>query len=310
MSTVKPDIDPEQVLSLLEEHFGKPASQFTPITAGLIARTFSFRVEDQDYIIRFQGGHIPIHYEKEKYIYEHYASPRIPIPPIVHLGSLHDVPFAISPKLPGQAHDRLSPQEYRQALPSVVETLFAIHQVNVRDRPGYGVFDGAGTGLWTSWQGFLSIIRDEEPEWDFYGKWHTLFENSFLERDLFDRIYDRMVRLLDYCPEDRYLVHGGYGFGNLLIHEGKVSGVLDWIDAKYGDFVYDIAWLDFWMRRNQGQQLYAEYAAGHGMSIPDLPERLLCYKCYIALDGLRFNAKVGNTNAYQWVRDHILNLMS
>ena len=43
-----------------------------------------------------------------------------------------------------------------------------------------------------------------------------------------------------------YLLHGDYGFDNVLVDQGKISGVLDWANAKYGDFLYDVAWLDFW----------------------------------------------------------------
>lgn len=310
MSSIKPDFGPDQVLPLLEQQFGKPASALTPINAGQIAQTFSFGVDEQEFVIRFLGGHIPIDYGKEKYIYERYASPRIPIPEIVHLGTLQGVPFAISRQLPGKAHDKSSPEEYRESLASVIETLYAIHQQNVSDTSGYGVFDEQGKGLWSSWRSFVTSVRDEEPEWDFYGKWHILFDTTFLERDLFDRVYERMVRLLDYCPEERYLVHGGYGFGNLLIQDGKVSGVLDWLDARYGDFCYDIAHLDYWMRRVQFQTLYAEYAAGQGLSIPNLAERVLCHKFQIGLGALKFNAKVGNPDGYRWNREYILSLLS
>ncbi len=310
MSSVKPNIELEQVLLLLQEHFGKPVSQFTPIVAGLIARTFSFCVDNRDYVIRFQTDNMLAHFEKEKYICENYGSPHIPIPSIVHIGRFQDLHFAISHKVLGQTLDKLSAQEYQQALPSVVETLYAIHQVNVSHKPMYGLFDGQGIGVSASWRGFLSIIREEEAEWDFYGKWHVLFETSILERDTFDFVYDHMVRLLNYCSEECHLVHGGYGFGNVLVHEGKVAGVVDWMDAKFGDYVYDIAWLDFWSSSNYYQQLCYKYYTSHGFSIPFFEERLLCYKCYMSLDGLRFFAKVRNEGAYQWVRGRILDLLS
>ena len=42
--------------------------------------------------------------------------------------------------------------------------------------------------------------------------------------------------------------------------------------------------------------------------IPFFAERLLCYQCYICLDGLRFFAKAQNYDAYLWVRNRILAL--
>jgi hygromycin-B 4-O-kinase len=161
-------------------------------------------------------------------------------------------------------------------------------------------------GFFPSWRVYLANIREEEEPGDFYGKWHALFQTSFLEREVFDLISDHMLHLLDHCPAERYLVHGGYGFGNVIAHQGKVSGVVDWIDAKYGDFCFDIAWLDFWPAGHDFGELFRRYYADKGLSIPHYAERVLCYQCYIALDGLRFFAKTENQDAYQWTRAHIL----
>jgi aminoglycoside phosphotransferase (APT) family kinase protein len=81
---------------------------------------------------------------------------------------------------------------------------------------------------------------------------------SFLERDVFDLIYGHMTRLLDNCPEERYLVHGGYGFSNVIAHEGKITAIVDWMHAMYGDFVYDIAWLNFWSPEVNYSELFRQ----------------------------------------------------
>ena len=151
--------------------------------------------------------------------------------------------------------------------------------------------------------------KEEEEDWNFYGKWHTLFDNTFLERDVFDSIYRKMSRLLDSCPEERYLVHGGYGFSNVIAHEGSITGVLDWIDAKYGDFVYDIAWLNLWSPEVNFGELFRQFHHQQGVSIPAYDERLRCYQCYISLDALRFFAKSNQPDAYQWARKRIFDLI-
>lgn len=128
----------------------------------------------------------------------------------------------------------------------MLDTLDAIHTVEVVDTRGYGTFDNDGAGPFSSWRESLAVIRDEQEPWDFFGKWHHLFDDSCLERDVFDAVYARMDELLQYCPEERHLVHGSTDLGNVVGHVGRITGVLDWIDAKYGDFVYDITGLDFW----------------------------------------------------------------
>lgn len=51
---------------------------------------------------------------------------------------------------------------------------------------------------------------------------------TFLEREFFEMIYRRLQRLLPFCLEERWLVHGGYGFNNVLVENGAVTAVLDW----------------------------------------------------------------------------------
>src|SRR5579872_2919476 len=238
MPAIKPELTGEQIVALLQQHFPTSIEHLAGIHSGQIAQTFSFTSGGQEYIVRFNKDNMGANFPKEAFIAEHITSPRIPIPRIVHVGRFEGLHYSITVKAPGLPLDQLPLAEYAQLLPEVIRTLDAIHHVDVRNwPPRYGVFDNNGVGRSASWRTCLTSIREEEEEWNFYGKWHTLFDSTFLERDVFDHIYGHMTRLLDYCPEERYLVHGGYGFSNVIAHEGKITAILDWIDAKYGDFV-------------------------------------------------------------------------
>lgn len=310
MTDLKPILPHDQVLALLQDHFAQPVEQLAPVNQGLIARTFTFQVGGAGYIIRFHKDNMGAHFHKEAFIADNFAHPLVPQPEIVKIGRLDDLHYAITVKLPGTTLDKLPPEEYQRSLPSVIETLWAIHQANVSQQPGYGNFNDQGEGLSTSWRSYLESIREEEPEWDFHGKWHHLFKDSFLERSVFFEIYRCMLRLIDFCPQEGWLVHGGYGYGNLLVHEGRVSGVIDWMDAKYGDFVYDIAWLDFWRHDPATLAQIELYYLTHGMPVPYYRQRLACYKCYMGLDGLRFFAKVNDEPAYRWTKEHVYQALS
>jgi hygromycin-B 4-O-kinase len=308
MTDVKPQVDEAAILALLRGHFAASIEGLAVVTGGQVAQTYTFAADGEDYIIRF-NRRMGANFEKEVLISQRYASPRIPIPPVVHLGRLGELRYAISRRMPGKPLTELPPAENEALLPALLDALEAIHACDVADQPGYGIFGDDGVGLFPSWRQYLAAIREEDPEWDFYGKWHALFDTTFLERDVFELIYGRMVNLLDYCSEEKWLVHGSYGFGNVLAHEGHVSGVLDWLDAKYGDFVYDIAWLDFWAPQQNIPARSAERYARRGIGVPHFAERLRCYECYIGLDALRFFAKGGNEGAYRGTREHVLALL-
>ena len=312
MFDIKPIVTEEVLLGVLKQQFGKPVDNLKTIEGGLIAQTFTFSVDGQEYIVRFDTNKMGANYAKEAYIVEHFKfnSALVPIPAIIGVGQVPNLWYCISDKVIGQRLDRLSLEEFRQAMPSVLATLDAIHAVDVSGQSGYGVFDDQGQGFFSSWPVYLMFVREEERPDGFFGKWHQLFETSFLERDVFERICTQMDRLLDSCPEERYVVHGGYGFGNLLVANGRVTAVLDWIDAKYGDFLYDVAWLDFFDPKRGYPEIFRANYVARDIAIPSYEKRLLCYQCYMALDGLRFFAKSNDPKGYQWVKERILNLIT
>jgi hygromycin-B 4-O-kinase len=300
-------VDLEQVQQLLNQHFSAPITDLASVEGGQISRVFSFRVGDQEYIVRFNKDNmLTSNLPKEAYLHQKLAPLSIPVPPIVHVGRLGNLHFAISPKVPGQRLETLSGQEVKVLLPQFIEILDAIHHVDVSHTKGYGVFDYQGVGQDASWRGFLSKVDEEEDERDYFGKWHHLFDDTFLERKLFEDIYQHMQCLLDYCPTERYLVYGSASLSNVLAQDGKITAVLDWVDARYGDFVYDIACLDFWYSWLHVPEAFQQYYQKRQTEIPFYQERLLCYQCYLALGAIRFYAVRGDENSYQWTCRNIL----
>ena len=311
MPDLRPTIEQEQVYALLLQHFTEPITHLAPIEGGQVARTFAFRAGEQDYILRFNAAdHMPISFAKEAYLWQTIASPRIPIPSIRQVGLWQGLYFAISHRVPGQMVEKLPVHEVIQLIPAIIAILFAIHQVDVSQQKNYGVFNEQGLANCPVWRSFLVQVKDEEEDWDYFGKWHHMFEDTFLERDLFDNLFQRMTHLLDYCPAERYLVHGNYSLRNIIAHEEKITGVVDWLDARYGDFVYDIAGLDFWIPELRMRERCLDYYQERMGPIPFYEERVLCYECYTALSALRFFAKKGDEQAYQWTRRRILQVLA
>jgi hygromycin-B 4-O-kinase len=297
----------EQVQLLLNQHFSTSITDLAPVEGGQISRTFSFHAGKQAYIVRFNKDNmLTSNLPKEAYLYQKLAPLSIPIPPIVHVGRLGDLHFAISLKIPGQRLETLSAQEIKALLPQFIEILDAIHHVDVSDTKGYGVFDYQGVGQDASWRSFLSKVDEEEDERDYFGKWHHLFDDTFLERKLFEEIYRHMLCLLDYCPTERYLVYGSASLNNVLAQDGKITAVLDWVDARYGDFVYDIAYMDFWYPWLHVPEAFQQCYHKRRTEISFYKERLLCYQCYLALGAIRFYAACGDENSYQWTCRNIL----
>jgi hygromycin-B 4-O-kinase len=120
-----------------------------------------------------------------------------------------------------------------------------------------------------------------------------------------------MLRLAARCPEERALIHNDYWFMNILGEIGpdgaRITGVIDWAIALYGDPLYEVARLAWgadypgWWYDDGAAFLHARYGAAPGYA-----DRIACYQCHLALDDLRFYAKTGRREEYDWARAKLL----
>jgi hygromycin-B 4-O-kinase len=304
-----PVVSEASARELLAEHFSEPIDALEPLAGGEISRAFSFEAAGRGHILKFNADVLDANFEKDVFVAREFSSDAVPIPAIVAQGRTGDLHFVVMERAVGTAMDRLTADQVAEALPAVLSTLSAIHSVGVDRFDGHGLFDGEGRGFFPSWRANLESVGEEEREDGFYGKWHSLFDETFLERDVFDSVFDRMIQLADDCPEDRRLVHGDFGFGNLLLKDGRVTAVIDWTEAKWGDFVYDVAWLDFWAPDGGLAALIARDYEIRGISVPAFAERLLCYQCYVGLDAMRFFARSDQEQSYGFARGRVLYLL-
>lgn len=185
---------------------------------------------------------------------------------------------------------------------SLLQTLDALRDIDLSDRPGFGQVAPAGSGLHPSWEEYLSSLFSDR-ETGFWEGWTDLFSTSFLERDLFDSVHDRMQRLIPYCQAERAVVHGDFHVGNILADGQSVTGLVDRGNLKYVDPLYDLAVFQFW---TPAVDLEAAHAARQAEPEPHRRERLLCYTLCLALDALRFNAKAGPRPSYESVRARVM----
>lgn len=303
MPDLRPIVPIEQVSALLQEHFHAPILDLLPIEGGQVARVFSFRTQEQEYIVRFNADKMQIsNFPKEAYVLRKLAGTALPLAPLLHVGRLGDLHVAISRKLPGKMLQEHTPEEVLALVPQILELMNIVHSVDTSETQGYGVFDYQGRGGAASWHASLLRVAEEEDERDYFGKWHRLFDETCLERDLFEYLYQRMKELLVFCPQERTLLLKIFDTRNLLAEHGKITAVLDLIDASYGDRVYDIVALDFWWPSSGIREAFLADQQQRGRDLSFYTERLLCYECHHALDGLRFFAKSGHEQAYQMTR--------
>jgi aminoglycoside phosphotransferase (APT) family kinase protein len=181
-------------------------------------------------------------------------------------------PFLVMEKVPGTCPSpwgREGRVFYEQAaergvLPvSFTDTLVALHTLD---------WQAAG----------LDFLGVPGPGDDFarreVAKWRGLIEASGQEPD--PVLTDLLCWLEVNAPvTDRLaLVHGAYRTGNFLVHEDRVSALLDWETEVIGDPMYDVAYVLSDLNREGSELLsnlvereafYRRYEAGTGIEIDE-----------------------------------------
>jgi len=285
MSTIKTKMAKESVVIFLTKLYGEDVSSIEFMVGGESSQAFSFQKKDEDFIIRINkrlNG-----FEKDKYAFENFSNKNVPIPKIIEIGKFNNEHhYAISEKAQGQILDNLSDEEYKKVFPELFDILTSIHNIDITNTQGYGYWAIDGTTESKSWKDYVLnvnkyvVVEDNKP---------SLFETSFLEEELWNKVYKKIESLLQYCPEDRYIMHGDYGYDNVTSENSSITGVFDWEGSKYGDFLYDVAWLNFWNPKRNPLSFFENYYT-NTKPIKNFKERVLCYQLRIGLSSLSFYA--------------------
>ena len=241
-------------------------------------------------------------FRKDAYVAEYFATEQIPAPAIVEIGKFDEKFFyAISKKAEGVTVNHMTPDEYQKVLPEMLSVLDAIHSTDIRATSGYGKWSPRnGVGEFDSWRDFVLSVGVHVKSGD-------LFETSFLEKDVWEKVYSEIERLVEFSPNERWLVHSDYGGDNIVSDGEKVTGVLDWASSLYGDFLYDVAWLSFWSVKNDPEKIAENVYRNKG--IPNFEERLRCCKLRIGLGSLSFYAYSNQKDKYDLIKERTLSLL-
>jgi len=294
-------IDSAVVCQFLQEHFHKQVSSVCFLGAGWFSQAFSFAVSGQEFIFRVNTCEED--FQKDALAYHHFSSPALPIPRVVRIGQFDDTRYyMITERCAGCNLNQMDADGVRQLVPRLFETLDALHRVDVSGYAGWGLADAVGNGRFESWSAYLLSLYNQK----FAFEWTELAEHTFLERGVYAAVLEEMEHLLPYCSPVKYLIHRDFGFKNVMSDGGQITGVLDWADYGLGDFVYDVAYLDYWSSDIPYGALWREYAASQGRDVPHFEKRMRCYQLHMALNDMAVAALQGDERGYVWSREHIL----
>ncbi len=304
MSTVKTRIDSRIVLRFLRKKFDASLHTLTLLKGGELSEAFSVIGKgNRNLIVRVNNNSES--FAKDLFAYEHFRSANIPIPEVLFMEAMQNMFMCVTERAEGQTVDCLEHDEQIWFLPKMFDCLDKIQTSDITLSTGFGRWNAQGNGMFRTWKdAMLNILERTIVNADWF-TWEELFENTSMEREMYVRIVEKIQTLSQALPEKRSLIHGDFGYGNLVVSGGQITAVIDWGEAAYGDPLYDIAWLDF---HAEGIPFAREYAKHRPEE--NFHERVLCYKLCIGLGCLGFCAKAEKMEEYTTTKEKIIQLLT
>ena len=262
-----------------------------PLGGGEWSQAFSFRDGSRELVVRF-GAHLE-DYQKDELAFR-FAGPDLPIPPVYEIGHAFDGYYAVSARRHGEPLDQLDGPGLEAALPSILRFLDALRLADLSGTHGYGMWTPDGDAPFATWRDCLLAVVDDTLYPRIEG-WRAMLEARPTDFAVFERGYRRLESLVDSVGEARHLVHEDIVGDNVRLSDGQVTAVVDWGNARYGDFLYDLARLTFWVPWYPAWEhvdivgAAREHYASIGLEVPAFEERLRGCQIYIGLEAQAYN---------------------
>jgi hygromycin-B 4-O-kinase len=282
----------DAVRSFLEVHLGPGLELVADLPQGEWSRAFAFRHRRRDRVVRFNPLRASFDLDL---VAPRFASAGLPIPAVIEIGEVDGGWFAISERVDGEFLEDLSPAGMEAALPAVLDMLEALRAADTSESIGFGPWDASGQGTYTSWREYLIDVECGVPA-ELRGGWQDVVAGTALGQSAFDAAVAEVVRLAPGCPGHRHVVHSDLLNRNVFTSTGRVTGVIDWQCAMFGDHLYDLAWFTFWAPWHPGvasidwRRRALDRFRSTGADLNDADARLRCYEAHIGLRHLIYNA--------------------
>jgi hygromycin-B 4-O-kinase len=295
-------IDAVSVKIFLRSYFDLRISNVEKIGAGMFSQAFSFNLEQEKLMIRLNP--YVEDFQKDAFAYQHFSS-KLPIPKMIKCDRVaypkgnhfkQNYYFAITERCEGNTLNTL------EVIPDIVlnlfEILYELQSFDTSQYSGWGLTNASGNGLFASWEEYLLSFYNQK----FAFTWKQLFDSTCMEQKVYKIYFSTLKEYLPFCLTNKYWVHGDFGFDNVMSCGKKITGVLDWAESRLGDFVYDLAYLEFWSDNVPYKRLWQNWAESKNLSIDNFEQRMNCYMIHIGLASLAIAAIQDDLEDYTQVK--------
>jgi hygromycin-B 4-O-kinase len=304
-------ITEEQAAEFLAHELGHDVDGLHFLASGAWSECFAFGDRGAQLVVKF-GKHLE-DFAKDQ-VAGRYRRPGLPVPELLQLGEAFDGYFAISQRVYGIPIEKLDHDGWQEILAEVMETLDIERTVDITQTAGFGMWDGEGNGSHGSWKEYLLSVDRDVPGERISG-WRQALRNSPKGEGPYQEGLSRLSEIVGNCPEIRTLVHSDLHL-NMLVQDGKVTGIIDWGCALYGDFLYEharFAFLSTYYEATKPIDFVAESRAhleGQSVDLQHFEERMLAYQIHVGLQAQIYEAFINDHSWLAMSADRLISLLS
>lgn len=308
--SVAPPVTPAEARAFLRRWSTPAVTEVIYVGEGQWSRCYGFVQGGRDLVVRF-GRHVE-DFERDR-VAARWATVDLPVPEVLDLVEESDWWAAISTRVRGEPLESLSTEGWRTVLPSLLASLDAMRAVDLSASQGFGPWDADGCGRHKSWREALLAVGHEGPDDRTPGWRGTVAAEPALEA-VFVAGLARLTVLADACPQGHHLIHDDLLNRNVLVTDGRVTGVFDWGCSMYGDHLYDLAHLLFWapwypaLEALDLRSKTFEHLDLIGLAVPDADHRLTACQLRLGLGALAYSAHIGDPSV-TWIVERIDQLL-
>lgn len=247
-----------------------PVLEIKRFEQGMINDVFSVNGR---YVLKVNTAHPDLSkLEKESSIYEALPAYNIPTPAVVTLDETKEIvgyPFLLMRQIPGQSLEstwgNLSLETQDTLLREMGDLLGKIHNLKPQNVGWRNQEEYLGLKKETTKR--ITKISDE------------LLASKVLDTETVSKIKDFYLESPLFTKDiEPSLLHGNFGFGNIIVEDNKIKGIIDWEWASFGHNEEELAVLLYRVYKTdlQKEAFMDGYRKSHTIST-DFDKRLLAY---------------------------------